>query len=119
QHHRGRSIWPLLFFAFLFVLGLIAGVHRTARRGYSYSNKGSGWTIDWGNVFLFWLNLLLSSSSRGSSGGGSSSGGGFSGWGGGFGRRRSRLQLVIEPRPQLWNAELRSMEYAPFCAAMA
>jgi len=85
QHHRGRSIWPLLFFAFLFVLGLIAGVHRTARRGYSYSNKGSGWTIDWGNVFLFWLNLLLSSSSRGSSGGGSSSGGGFSGGGGSFG----------------------------------
>jgi uncharacterized protein len=85
QHHRGRSFWPLLFFAFLFVLGLIAGVHRTARRGYSYSNKGSGWTIDWGNVFLFWLNLLLSSSSRGSSGGGSSSGGGFSGGGGSFG----------------------------------
>ena len=85
QHHRGRSIWPLLFFAFLFLLGLIGGLHRTTRRGYGYSSKGRGWTIDWSNVFLFWLSLLLSSSSRGSGGGGSSSGGGFRGGGGSFG----------------------------------
>jgi uncharacterized protein len=85
QPHRGRSIWPLLFFVFLFVLGLIAGVHRTTRGAYGYSSKGRGWTIDWSNVFLFWLNLFLSSSSRGSNGGGSSSGAGFSGGGGSFG----------------------------------
>jgi uncharacterized protein len=84
-HHRGRAIWPLLFFAFLFLLGLLGGLHRTTRSGYGYSSKGSGWTIDWGNVFLFWLTLLLSGSSRGSSDGGSSSGGGFSGGGGSFG----------------------------------
>jgi uncharacterized protein len=32
RHHQGRAIWPLLFFAFLFVLGLIGGLHRNAPR---------------------------------------------------------------------------------------
>ena len=82
RHHR--SIAPLLFL-FLFVpLSLLFGLHRTATRGVGISGKGTHWTIDWGNVLFFWLNLLLSSSSgRGSSG--SSSGGGFSGGGGSSG----------------------------------
>jgi uncharacterized protein len=81
-HHR--SIAPLLFL-FLFVpLSLLFGLHRTARQGVGISSKGTHWTLDWGNVLFFWLNLLLSSSSR-SGGGSSSSSGGFSGGGGSFG----------------------------------
>jgi uncharacterized protein len=82
ERRRHRSLWPLLAFGFLFVLGFLGGLHRTARRGYGYSSKGSGWMIDWGAVLFFWLNLFLSGSS---SRGGSSSSGGFSGGGGSFG----------------------------------
>ena len=84
-HSRGSPVWPLLFLLFLFVLSVLGGLHRK-NRGYGISSKGGGWTIDWGNVFFFWINLLLSmSSSRGSGGGSSSGGGGFSGGGGSFG----------------------------------
>jgi len=84
EQHRGhRSIGPLLLFGAFFLLSLLAGIHRTTRRGYRYSSKGSGWSMDWGNVFFFWLSILLSGSSR--SGSGSSSSGGFSGGGGSFG----------------------------------
>jgi uncharacterized protein len=82
RHHR--SIAPLLFLLLLIPLSLLFGLNRTARQGLGISSKGAHWTIDWGNVFFFWLNLLLSSSGR-SSGGGSSSSGGFSGGGGSFG----------------------------------
>jgi uncharacterized protein len=83
QHHRRSLVWPSLFFALLFVLSLIGGIHRAARPGYGYSSKGRGWTIDWGDVFLFWLNLGGSSGRSSSSGSSSSSG--FSGGGGSFG----------------------------------
>ena len=84
EHEPTRHvIGPLLFGIFFIFLSLVGGLRRK-NRGYGISSKGSGWTIDWGNVFFFWLSLLLSSSSRGS-GGSSSSGGGFSGGGGSFG----------------------------------
>ena len=83
---KRRPVWPLLFFGFLLLVSLLGGLHRTARRGFGISSKGSGWTIDWGDVAFFWINLLLSSSGRGGGGGGSSSsGGGFSSGGGSFG----------------------------------
>ena len=82
RHHR--SIAPLLFLLLFVPLSLLFGLHRTATKGVGISSKGTHWTIDWGNVIFFWLNLLLSSSSR-SSGGSSSSSGGFSGGGGSFG----------------------------------
>jgi len=89
RHHRRtprhhRSIAPLLFLLLLVPLSLLFGLHRTASQGVGISSKGTHWTIDWGNVIFFWLNLLLSSSSR-SSGGSSSSSGGFRGGGGSFG----------------------------------
>jgi uncharacterized protein len=87
EQHRSNILWslvPVLIFAFLFVLGLVFGIHRTVRRGHSYSNKGSGWSIDWVEVVSFWLSLFSGgSSSRDSEG--SSSGGGFRGGGGSFG----------------------------------
>jgi uncharacterized protein len=79
-----RSIAPLLFLFLFIPLSLLFGLHRTARQGVGISSKGTHWTIDWGNVLFFWLNLLLSSSS-GRSSSSSSSGGGFSGGGGSFG----------------------------------
>jgi uncharacterized protein len=83
---KRRPLVPLLFFGFLLLLSLLFGLHRTARQGVGISSKGAHWTIDWGNVVFFWINLLLSSSGRGSGGGGSSSSsGGFSGGGGSFG----------------------------------
>jgi uncharacterized protein len=82
RHHR--SIAPLLFLLLFVPLSLLFGLHRTARQGVGISGEGSHWTIDWGNVLFFWLNLLLSSSSR-SGNGSSSSGGGFRGGGGSFG----------------------------------
>ncbi len=82
RHHR--SIAPLLFLLLFVPLSLLFGLHRTATRGVGLSSKGTHWTIDWGNVVFFWLNLLLSSSSRRGNGS-SSSGGGFSGGGGSFG----------------------------------
>ena len=75
---------PFFFVVFFFILGLIGGLHRTARRGVSISNKGSHWTIDWGDVFFFWITVLLSGRSSGTSGGSSSSSG-FSGGGGSIG----------------------------------
>ena len=79
-----RSIAPLLFLFLFIPLSLLFGLHRTARQGVGISSKGTHWTIDWGNVLFFWLNLLLSA--RGSSSNGSSSsGGGFSGGGGSSG----------------------------------
>jgi uncharacterized protein len=75
---------PLLFLLLFIPLSLLFGLHRTASQGVGISSKGTHWTIDWGNVIFFWLNLLLSSSSRSSSGSSSSSGG-FSGGGGSFG----------------------------------
>lgn len=80
-HH---VIGPLFLVVFFLLLSLIGGLHRKTR-GYGISSKGSGWTIDWGNVLFFWLNLLLSGRGSGSSSGSSSSGGGFSGGGGSFG----------------------------------
>jgi uncharacterized protein len=80
-HH---VIGPFFFVAFFLVLSLIIGLHRKSR-GYGISSKGSGWTIDWGNVIFFWISLLLSGRGGGSSGGSSSSSGGFSGGGGSFG----------------------------------
>jgi uncharacterized protein len=79
-----RSIGPLLFLLLIIPLSLLFGLHRTARQGVGISSEGTHWTIDWGNVLFFWLNLLLSSSS-GRSSSSSSSGGGFSGGGGSFG----------------------------------
>jgi uncharacterized protein len=81
---RHRSLAPLLFLLLFVPLSLLFGLHRTARQGVGISSKGTHWTIDWGNVIFFWLNLLLSSSSRSGSGSSSSSGG-FSGGGGSFG----------------------------------
>jgi len=82
-----RSIAPLLFILLFIPLSLLFGLHRTARQGIGISSKGTHWTIDWGNVLFFWLNLLLSargssSNSSSSSGGGFSGGGGSSGGGG-------------------------------------
>ena len=79
-----RSIAPLLFLFLFIPLSLLFGLHRTARQGVGISSKGTHWTIDWGNVLFFWLNLLLSARG-GSSSGSSSSDGGFSGGGGSFG----------------------------------
>jgi uncharacterized protein len=81
-HHR--SIAPLLFLLLIIPLSLLFGLHQTARQGVGISSKGTHWTIDWGQVLFFWLNLVLSSSSRSGSGSSSSSGG-FSGGGGSFG----------------------------------
>jgi uncharacterized protein len=81
RHHRSNA--PLFFLLLFVPLSLLFGLHRTGRQGVGISSKGAHWTIDWGNVIFFWLNLLLSSSSR--SGSGSSSSGGFSGGGGSFG----------------------------------
>jgi uncharacterized protein len=79
-----RSIGPLLFLLLIIPLSVLFGLHRTARQGVGISSKGTHWSLDWGDVLFFWLNLLLSSSS-GRSGGSSSSGGGFSGGGGSSG----------------------------------
>jgi uncharacterized protein len=79
-----RGIAPLLFLLLFIPLSLLFGLHRTARQGVGISSKGTHWTIDWGNVFFFWLNLLLSARG-GSSSSSSSSGGSFSGGGGSFG----------------------------------
>jgi len=65
-------------------LSLLFGLHRTARRGFTYSKAGAHWTIDWREVFFFWLSLLLSGRSSGGESS-SSSGGGFRGGGGTFG----------------------------------
>ena len=81
---KRNPVWPLLFVGFLLLLSLLGGLHRTARRGFGISSKGSGWTIDWGDVVFFLINLLSSSSGRGG-GGSSSSGGGLSSGGGSFG----------------------------------
>jgi len=86
QRTTKRSpLWPLLFFGGLLLLSFLGGLHRTARRGFGISSKGSGWTIDWGNVLFFWLNLFLSGSSSRGGGGSSSSSSGFSSGGGSFG----------------------------------
>ena len=79
-----RSIAPFLFLFLFIPLSLLFGLHRTARQGLGISSKGTHWTIDWGNVLFFWLNLLLSARG-GSSDSSSSSGGGFSGGGGSSG----------------------------------
>src|ERR1700736_4442441 len=85
DHERTHHVLgPFFFVVFFFILGLIGGLHRTARRGVSISNKGSHWAIDWGDVFFFWITVLLSGRSSGTSGGSSSSSG-FSGGGGSFG----------------------------------
>jgi len=83
--HRRSPVLPLVLLC-LIPLSLLFGLHRTARRGFTYSKAGAHWTIDWREVFFFWLSLLLSGRS-GSSGGesSSSSGGGFRGGGGTFG----------------------------------
>src|SRR5262245_52352752 len=83
--HRRSLVLPGVLFS-LVRLSLVFGLHRTARRGFAYSKAGAHWTIDWREVFFFWLSLLLSGRS-GSSGGesSSSSGGGFRGGGGTFG----------------------------------
>lgn len=83
RHHR--SFAPLLLLLLFIPLSLLAGIHRSARRGVGISSKGSHWTIDWGDVFFFWITILLSGRSSGSSGGSSSSSSGFSGGGGSFG----------------------------------
>jgi hypothetical protein len=86
EHPKRHVLWLLLFFGLLVVLSLLFGLHRTARRGVSYSKAGAHWTIDWRDVVFFWLDLILSggSSSR-SDDSGSSSSSRFSGGGGSFG----------------------------------
>ena len=84
QHRRHSLLVPFLFFSLLGLLSLAGGLHRTVRRGYGYSNKGGGWSIDWLYVVLFWLDLVLGRSSGGDSDR-SSSGGAFRGGGGSFG----------------------------------
>jgi len=86
NRHRRSLVLPLVLLCFI-PLSLLFGLHRTARRGFAYSKAGAHWTIDWREVFFFWLSFVLSGRSSGSSGGesSSSSGGGFSGGGGTFG----------------------------------
>jgi len=86
QHRKLNLLWLLLFFGLLIVLSLLFGLHRTARRGVSYSKAGAHWTIDWRDVLFFWLDLILSGGkSGGDDAGSSSSSGRFSGGGGSFG----------------------------------
>ncbi len=82
RHHH--NIAPLLLLVLSIPISLLFGLHRTATKGVHISSKGTHWTIDWGQVVFFWLNLILGSSSRSSSGS-SSSNGGFRGAGGSFG----------------------------------
>ena len=86
EHPKRHLLWLLLFFGFLIVLSLLFGLHRTARRGVSYSRAGARWTIDWREVVFFWVDLILSGggSGRGDTGSSSSSSR-FSGGGGSFG----------------------------------
>jgi uncharacterized protein len=49
---RHHVTGPFFIFGFLFVLSLLGGLHRKARRGVGISSKGSRWTIDWGDVFF-------------------------------------------------------------------
>jgi len=86
EHRKLHWGWLLLFFGFLLVLSLLFGLHRTARRGVSYSKAGAHWTIDWRDVLFFWLDLVLSGGGSGrDSDGSSSSGSRYSGAGGSFG----------------------------------
>jgi len=85
KRHPRSLVLPLVLLGFI-PLSLLFGLHRTARRGFAYSKAGAHWTIDWREVFFFWLSLLLSGRSGGSGGeSSSSSGGGFRGGGGSFG----------------------------------
>src|SRR5215475_10298940 len=70
KRHRRSLVLPLVLL-FLIPLSLLFGLHRTARRGFAYSKAGVHWTIDWREVFFFWLSLLLSG--RSGNGGGESS----------------------------------------------
>ena len=86
EHPKRHVLWLLLFFGLLVVLSLLFGLHRTARRGVSYSRGGAHWTIDWRDVVFFWLDLILCGGKSSSDDAGSSSSGSrFSGGGGSFG----------------------------------